>query len=185
MPKGKSSGRSPVSRARRAAVPVGARTVVGARTSAGPHSSAGAPTRFTPGSVLNQTAEYALRVAVHLASKDPEKLWRAAELAEHLNIPANYLSKILHQLTRAELLESRRGRDGGFRLARPAHEITLADVAGPFDHHATRRPGCLLGVGNCDNRNPCALHHRWRPLSDSVTAFFAETYLDTLVRTAR
>ncbi len=134
--------------------------------------------------MLSQTAEYALRVAVHLAAKDPEKLWRAAELARVLRVPANYLSKILHQLTRAEVLESRRGRDGGFRLARPASALTLADVVGPFDR-PNRRPGCLLGVGACNARKPCALHHRWKPLSESVTAFFEETHLDALARSVR
>ena len=140
--------------------------------------------RFAPSSLLSQTAEYALRVAVYLAAKAPEKLWRASELARVLHVPANYLSKILHQLTRTDVLESKRGRDGGFRLARPAKEITLAEVVGPFDR-TSRRPGCLLGVGACNAKKPCALHHQWKPLSDSVTAFFEKTHLDTLASSTR
>ncbi|MEK6688644.1 MAG: Rrf2 family transcriptional regulator, partial [Gemmatimonadota bacterium] len=56
---------------------------------------------------LPQTAEYALRAVLHIASK-PD-LVRVATLAEELDIPRNYLSKTLHQLARAGILQSTRG----------------------------------------------------------------------------
>lgn len=131
--------------------------------------------------MLNQTAEYALRVVVHLASLPPGERGQAADLAATLGLPANYLSKILHQLGAAGVLESRRGRTGGFRLARPASRTTLAAVVRPFDAVASSR-ACVLGGSVCSDRVACEAHERWKPVGDSVRRFLRQTTIEDLVR---
>lgn len=131
--------------------------------------------------MLNQTAEYALRTAVLLAEHEADdEAMRAADLAAALGIPANYLSKILHQLAREGLLESQRGKAGGFRLARPASRIRLAEVVGPFDEVDTRR-GCLLGRPVCSDATPCQAHEKWKAIGASLADFFRNTTLAALV----
>ena len=71
--------------------------------------------------------DYAVRVAVELAAAEGVTQ-KVGDLAERQNIPPRFLENILLALRRAGLVHSRRGTDGGFRLARPAHEITVADV---------------------------------------------------------
>lgn len=71
--------------------------------------------------------DYAVRAAVELAAAGGETR-KVADLAAAQHIPARFLENILLALRRAGLVHSRRGTDGGFRLARPAEEITLADV---------------------------------------------------------
>ena len=71
--------------------------------------------------------DYAVRAAVELAAAGGETR-KVADLAAAQDIPARFLENILLALRRAGLVHSRRGTDGGFRLARPAEEITLADV---------------------------------------------------------
>jgi Rrf2 family protein len=126
--------------------------------------------------MLNQSAEYALRAATRLAALGPDESMHARELADALGIPANYLSKLLHQLAVVGILESRRGRSGGFRLARPADEITLEAVVAPFED-VTRYRHCLLGKAVCSDSRPCAAHTRWRPVGRLMTSFLTRTTL--------
>jgi Rrf2 family protein len=71
--------------------------------------------------------DYALRAAVELAAAGGESR-KVAQLAAAQRIPPRFLENILLSLRRAGIVESRRGTDGGFRLARDAGQITLADV---------------------------------------------------------
>jgi Rrf2 family protein len=71
--------------------------------------------------------DYAVRAAVELAAAEGETR-KVADIASAQNIPPRFLENILLALRRAGLVQSRRGADGGFRLARPAEQVTLADV---------------------------------------------------------
>ncbi len=126
--------------------------------------------------MLNQSAEYALRAAARLSVLPPDGSMQARELADALDVPANYLSKVLHQLAVAGVLESRRGRSGGFRLARPAGEITLEAVVAPFEDVGRYRQ-CLLGKSVCSDSRPCAAHARWKPVGRLMTSFLTRTTL--------
>jgi len=72
-------------------------------------------------------ADYAVRAVVELGAADG-KLMKADLLAEKQSIPRHFLDNILNDLRRAGLVSTQRGAEGGSRLARPADEITLADV---------------------------------------------------------
>jgi Rrf2 family protein len=76
---------------------------------------------------VSAKADYALRAAVELAAAGGGQV-KAEALAQAQGIPPKFLENILVELRRSGLAESRRGADGGWRLARPAEEIALADV---------------------------------------------------------
>jgi len=76
----------------------------------------------------------AVQILVMLAAKD--EACSSAHLAEGLDAHAVFLRRVLAQLARANLVAAREGRDGGYRLARPAEEITLADVFCAIHHVA-------------------------------------------------
>ena len=130
--------------------------------------------------MLSQTAEYALRTVLYLAAAQQDTLFRAAELAEALDIPRNYLSKTLHLLARAGVLASSRGKHGGFRLAKPATALTLAEVVAPFNGPTGERI-CLLGRVACSDSDPCPAHGRWKAVSGQVSTFFRETMVSDLL----
>jgi Rrf2 family protein len=130
--------------------------------------------------MLSQTAEYALRTVLFLGEHRDRSLVRVGELAGTLGIPRNYLSKTLHQLARAGVLASSRGKLGGFRLARPAERISLAEVIAPFDGPTATRT-CLLGRTVCSDEHPCAAHSRWKGVSAQVSEFFRETTVAELL----
>jgi len=127
---------------------------------------------------LPQTAEYALRAVVHIAAAGGEAV-RVDDIAQALGVPRNYLSKTLHQLARAGVLESTRGRGGGFRLAAPADALTLGRVVAPFG--PADRTRCLFGRPECRHDSPCAAHWRWRSTSEQLNAFFHETTIADLL----
>ncbi len=106
---------------------------------------------------------------------------RVDDIAEALSVPRNYLSKILHELGRAGVLVSYRGPRGGFRLARPAADLSLIDVVGRFDPLGDGQ-GCLLGrAGGCSEDDPCAAHSRWKEISGGMQTFFRETMVADLL----
>ncbi len=82
--------------------------------------------------MLSQTTEYALRAMCYLAYMK-EGLIATGEIAENTKVPSNYLAKVLQQLAKADLVIGRRGVGGGYRIARPAPEITLLDVINSID----------------------------------------------------
>jgi Rrf2 family protein len=129
--------------------------------------------------MLSQTAEYALRAVLAIAQHERLPV-RAAQLAATLSIPANYLSKTLHQLARDGVLSSSRGKLGGFTLARPPSRIRLLDVVGSIDGLTDSRT-CLLGRPVCSDQTACVAHERWKEVSDRAVAFFRETTVADLV----
>jgi Rrf2 family protein len=134
--------------------------------------------------VLSQTAEYALRAVLAIAAEPEGPAVGAGRLAGVLWIPQNYLSKTLHQLARAGVLESTRGKLGGFRLARPAKQISLLDVVQPFDDVAGRRT-CLMGRAVCSDYNACVAHERWKLVAEQTAEFFRGTTVGALVHPRR
>lgn len=124
--------------------------------------------------MISKTEEYALRAVVHLAECCQDGPCRAQDIAEKTDIPANYLSKILHQLGRHGIVDSERGRYGGFRLSRDPRELSLAQVIEPFGS-IDERGRCLLGRGECSDANPCGAHERWKAVRAQTIAFFAGT----------
>jgi Rrf2 family protein len=77
---------------------------------------------------ISAKADYAVRAAVELAAAPGEKPVKAERIATAQAIPLNFLENILGELRHAGVVRSQRGADGGFRLAKAADEITVADI---------------------------------------------------------
>jgi len=80
---------------------------------------------------ISAKVDYAVRALCSLAAAD--RALNSEALATSQGLPAKFLESILNDMRRAGLLTSQRGPDGGYRLARPAEEITVADVMRPLD----------------------------------------------------
>ena len=131
--------------------------------------------------MISQTSEYALRAVVYLARSGAGRSVKLEEVAEELDAPRNYLSKTLHQLARAGVLSSGRGPSGGFQLAVPPAELTLARVIASFEPPATLARRCLLGHGECSDVTPCEAHARWRLIAGPMRDFFHQTTVADLL----
>jgi Rrf2 family protein len=77
---------------------------------------------------ISAKADYAVRAAVELAATDGTKPVKAQRIATAQGIPLNFLENILGELRHAGIVRSHRGAEGGFTLAKPAAQITVADI---------------------------------------------------------
>jgi len=128
--------------------------------------------------ILSQTAEYAVRAMLYIADQHPTAV-RAFALAEHLQLPPNYLAKTLGRLARAGVLVSSRGSAGGFRLNKSPEDITLREVIQAFGAGEPRQ--CLLGLGPCGENPSCQVHQRWIPTALLIDRFFETTTIADLL----
>ena len=107
--------------------------------------------------LFSQTTEYALRAVICLASQT-EASMKTQDIAEITQVSSGYLSKVLQTLGRAGIVSSQRGLYGGFRLARPADEITIFEVVDAVEPLG-RIHTCPLGLG-AHGKNLCSLHRK-------------------------
>lgn len=77
---------------------------------------------------LSTKGEYGLLAVIDLALNSGRGPVQSFQIAERQNIPKQYLDQLLLTLKKSGLIESSRGRQGGYQLARPSHEITLFDI---------------------------------------------------------
>ena len=126
--------------------------------------------------MLSTTAQYALRALAHLSIQGQEEAVLGRDLAEQTGVPQSYLSKILLTLNRAGLVEATRGTGGGYRLSRPATEISLWEIVEPVDN-VGRLDECIMGLEGCSAENPCALHDWWSRVRDDYLAMLRQTNL--------
>lgn len=131
--------------------------------------------------MLSTTALYAVRAVSALAHLDDSEYAGAGSIAAGTGAPPNYLSKLLQTLTRHDVVRSRKGMGGGFRLARPAEEISLFEVVEPIDH-VSRWNGCFLGNNTCGTDGECRVHRRWSPVRDAYLAMLRDSTVEEIAR---
>ena len=128
--------------------------------------------------MLNQTAIYAIRAMGFLARQDTDAPVLSSLIAKEMDIPHNFLSKILNRLTQSGLIVATRGRRGGVKLARPAVEIRLYDVVDLFMKVDDSKK-CMLGMHRCDGS--CGLHLRWRIISEQFEKIMNDMTVDQVL----
>jgi Rrf2 family protein len=127
---------------------------------------------------LSKTTEYAIRVMSYLARQTDDAV-SVAFLAETLAIPYKYLARLMTQLSQAGLLQSTQGKKGGYRIARPLNEIfvyQIVDVVEGLENYHR----CVLGYPQCDDKDPCCMHHLWEPQLLGVRKMIYENTLADL-----
>ena len=125
---------------------------------------------------MSAKAEYGVRAMIQLATTAPGVVVRTEDLAQAQGIPAQFLVDILSDLRADRLVRSHRGRDGGYELARPAEQISIADVLRCIDGPlASVRD---IGLGDLPYSGPTtALTDVWRALRASMRAVLEQTSL--------
>jgi Rrf2 family protein len=125
---------------------------------------------------MSAKAEYAVRAMVQLATADAGTLVKTDDLAAAQGIPPQFLVDILTNLRTDRLVRSHRGREGGYELARPGSEISIADVLRCIDGPlASVRD---IGLGDLPYSGPTVpLTDVWRALRASMRSVLEETTL--------
>ncbi|MCC5942797.1 MAG: Rrf2 family transcriptional regulator [Balneolaceae bacterium] len=129
--------------------------------------------------LLSNTCIYGLRASVLLASKEGDKFVTIRELSDELHISFHFLTKVLQQLTKSELLQSYKGPNGGVKLARPASQITFMDVVISIDGENIIKE-CALGLPGCGELKPCPLHDQWSAMKENILRMMRDVSLKQL-----
>jgi len=140
--------------------------------------------------MFSTKAEYGVRVMVHLAREggaaaDPAPI-SLGSIADAEGLPLAYLEHLVQRLRRADLVESRRGARGGYSLARPAAEITMAEVVqalegeiAPIECITADADGAL--VCSREGESPCPTKLLWTRVQGSIVRTLNDMTLDDLV----
>ena len=112
---------------------------------------------------ITTQAEYGLICALHLARRTSDGPVTGREIATRERLPADYVEQIMLKLRRASIVVSTRGAHGGYRLARPAEEITVRDVISAsehstFDVHCVTHP---VEAERCAESHDCSIRPVW------------------------
>jgi Rrf2 family protein len=129
--------------------------------------------------MITLTGEYALRAMAYMAQLEPGEYTLVRDIGKNLDIPINYLGKVMLALAREGILESQRGRNGGFRLARPAKSIRLFEILAAVEP-VKRYEHCILGRKICSDETACPIHHAWIQARGKVLKLFHDTPLTAL-----
>lgn len=131
--------------------------------------------------MFSKTVEYALRAMARLVESElsGQGGQTVDQIAARTQVPIAYLSKVLQNLARENMIVSQRGIGGGFRLARPASEITILEVVNAVDP-IERIVVCPLGL-EAHGTHLCPLHRKLDDALALVEAQFAATTLAELV----
>lgn len=124
--------------------------------------------------ILSKSAEYAVRAVLCLSEGELGVPMPVDTIAARLDVPRNYLSKILHVLAGTEILDSTRGPKGGFTLTVPADELALSQIVRHFDA-VPDETTCFLGRPHCSEVDPCEAHARWAVARSAITDFLDNT----------
>lgn len=129
--------------------------------------------------LFSKSCMYGVRASVKLAGKSEDGFVTIRELSSELGISFYFLTKILQQLTRAEILESYKGPNGGVKLAKPAASISFLDIVDAIDGNCSLQQ-CALGLPGCGVMKPCPLHEQWAVLRDQMLVMLQSMTLQEL-----
>ena len=119
---------------------------------------------------LSKKADYALIAMKHLAIRPDAMSASAREIAEQYDIPIELMAKVLQRLARRGLVTSHQGTRGGYRLARAASVISVADISQAIDGPLTVT-ACSTDAENCDQYAKCSVRDPlWRIRERIVSA---------------
>jgi len=134
--------------------------------------------------IYSNACAYAIRAVARLAMIKPDGYVRLDELCEGTDLPRHFVAKIFQDLVRRGLLTSAKGRRGGFALARKPQKITLYDIVDAVDG-VEGLNSCIVGLANCDDKQPCPQHEQWKAIRSQIRSFISETTVDRLSNTLK
>ena len=120
--------------------------------------------------IHSPTCQHALRALVYLAERNSPRPVLVREIADATGVPRQSLAKILHALRKRGLVRSTKGPGGGYQLARPGDAMRVVEVIEAVDGHIELRKKCVLGLDQCTDFAPCALHDVWKVFRENYYA---------------
>lgn len=133
--------------------------------------------------MLSKASKYALRSLIYICqqAKKGERV-TLQEVAQAIQSPAAYTSKILQQLVAAKIVQSTRGGGGGFTIDKSKiGKIKLIHIIDAIEG-AVIFEGCFLGLPQCSDKKPCPVHHLYKPIRKEIHETLLNVALEEIVQ---
>ncbi len=132
--------------------------------------------------MFSKSCEYGIRAAIHVASKLASSgRIGLREIAKEVDTPESFTAKVLQQLTKANIISSIKGPNGGFYIDEDQRSaVRLIDIVDAIDGDKIFN-GCGLGLKACNANKPCPLHDHFVQVRDDLKQMLEQTTLEGLM----
>lgn len=123
--------------------------------------------------MFSRTCQYALQAVLFIAlHHNNQHAVGLKEISQVQNIPIHFLGKILQILVKQKILASQKGPKGGFSLNISPHNLTLLEIVEVTDGLEIF-DRCGIGMKECSDRQPCPIHHEYKPVRNKIKELFS------------
>lgn len=130
--------------------------------------------------MFKKETEYALRALVYLwQQNEVGRRPGIAETAEKIMAPSAFTGKILQRLVKSGLIQSQKGKGGGFFFDLEQSDILLKEIVVLIEGHKVFT-SCGFGLGDCDDNNPCPIHDQFIHVRTSLEDIFSGSTIKDL-----
>lgn len=128
---------------------------------------------------FSKACELGLQAVLFLSIKKEKLIFTAEDVSKELKVPKEFVSKVLQILTSSGIVGSKKGKSGGFYLAKSPSQIKLIDIVEAIDGLDLFR-SCVLGFPGCSSEKPCPVHDKWGKLRDEAYKMLSGETLEQL-----
>lgn len=132
---------------------------------------------------FSKSCEYALRATLYIAKNGNIQKVGIRVIAEDLDVPMHYLSKVMQILVKQKIISSVKGRNGGFYLTESEINKPLIRIVHAIDGEDIFRK-CALGIKNCSSKQPCPLHYDIKDYRDNLMKALSSNSIGSKVNSA-
>lgn len=129
--------------------------------------------------IFSKKCELAIQAVLFLSIKKNKSIFSSYEVSKELKVPKEFVSKMLQTLTESGIIGSKKGKNGGFYLARNPKDIKIIEIVEIIDGLEVFST-CILGFHNCSDEHPCPVHERWGEIRDEIYRMLSEESLEQL-----
>ncbi|MEW6196570.1 MAG: Rrf2 family transcriptional regulator [Bacteroidota bacterium] len=128
---------------------------------------------------FSKACELGIQAVLFLSIKKEKIIFNAEEVSKELKVPKEFVSKVLQILTASGIVGSKKGKKGGFYLAKSPGKIKLIDIVEAIDGLDVFK-SCVLGFPGCSIEKPCPVHNKWGALRDEAFKMLSDETLEQL-----
>jgi Rrf2 family transcriptional regulator, iron-sulfur cluster assembly transcription factor len=128
---------------------------------------------------FSKKCELGLQATLFLSTQEEMSFFNAGDISEKLKVPKEFVSKVLQHLTKKGIVGSKKGKSGGFYLAKSPNDIKLIDIVEAIDGRDAFST-CVLGFTGCSPDNPCPVHEKWGKIRTEALQMLSHQTLQEL-----
>jgi len=127
--------------------------------------------------LFSKKCELAIQAVLFLSIKKDKLIYNASAISKELKVPREFVSKMLQTLTGSGIIGSKKGKNGGFYLARRPSNVKLIEIVEAIDGDEIFKT-CVLGFPDCGDENPCPVHSTWGKIRNETFEMLANETLE-------